>query len=267
MDYSVYDALQSGFGKIVFVIRHYFEEEFREKVASKYENSVPVEIVFQELDVLPEGFTLNPEREKPWGTNHALMMGKEVIHEPFGIINADDFYGRESYQLLAEQLSQIEGKHHQYCMIGYLLGNTLSDSGSVARGVCEIDDNGYLSKITERTQIERINGIPSFKEQEEWKSLTDTTPVSMNMWGFTPDYFDLSENSFIEFLKNNQHNPKAEFLIPTLVNDLVAKKEISVKLVNTPADWFGVTYIKDRPGAVQKIQELIDKGIYPSKLF
>lgn len=268
MDYSVYDALQAGFGKIVFVIRHSFEKEFKEKVASKYENQIPIEIVFQELDDLPKGFTLSPEREKPWGTNHALIMGKDVIKEPFGIINADDFYGRESYQLLAKQLENMAGQQQNYCMIGYLLGNTLSESGSVARGVCEINDDSYLTKIVERTQIERIDSVPCYKDEDgTWKRLTDTTPVSMNMWGFTPDYFDLSEKNFIVFLEKNQNNPKAEFLIPTLVNDLVAKKEIKVKLINTSSNWFGVTYAKDRSEVVRKIQELIDNKTYPTRLF
>lgn len=268
MDYSVYDALQAGFGKIVFVIRHSFEKEFKEKVASKYENQIPIEIVFQELDDLPKGFTLSPEREKPWGTNHALIMGKDVIKEPFGIINADDFYGRESYQLLAKQLENMAGQQQNYCMIGYLLGNTLSESGSVARGVCEINDDSYLTKIVERTQIARIDSVPSYKDEDgTWKRLTDTTPVSMNMWGFTPDYFNLSEKNFIDFLEKNQNNPKAEFLIPTMVNDLVAKKEIKVKLINTPSNWFGVTYAKDRSEVIRKIQELIDNKTYPTRLF
>jgi hypothetical protein len=268
MDYSVYDALQAGFGKIVFVIRHSFEQEFKEKVAAKYENLVPVEIVFQELDMLPEGIASNPARGKPWGTNHALMMGKTVIHEPFGIINADDFYGRESYRLLAQELKNMEGQQHHYCMIGYLLGNTLSDSGSVARGVCETNSNNYLDKIVERTQIERIDGIPCYKDKDDtWNKLSDTTPVSMNMWGFTPDYFELSGQYFCEFLQNNRHNLKAEFLIPTVVNDLVTANKIKVKLISTPADWFGVTYIKDRPEVVQKINELIKQQVYPSKLF
>ncbi|MBD8346876.1 MULTISPECIES: sugar phosphate nucleotidyltransferase [unclassified Dysgonomonas] len=268
MDYSIYDALQAGFGKIVFVIRQSFEKEFREKVASKYETKIPVEIVFQELDNLPEGFVLNPEREKPWGTNHALLMGKDVINEPFGIINADDFYGRESYQILAGQLKKMGGHTKNYCMIGYLLGNTLSESGSVARGVCEIDNENYLTKIVERTSIERIDGVPSYKdENNDWKSLTDTTPVSMNMWGFTPDYFELSKSSFVDFLKENQDKPKSEFLIPTLVNTLVEKNEIKVKLLNTPSVWFGVTYAKDRPEVVQKIKDLVKAGKYPEKLF
>lgn len=268
MDYSVYDALRAGFGKVVFVIRHSFEQEFREKVVAKYEKIVPVEIVFQELDDLPEGFELNPEREKPWGTNHALLMGKTAINEPFAIINADDFYGKESFQILAGQLSKMGGQTRNYCMIGYLLGNTLSESGSVARGVCETDEESYLSQVVERTQIERIDGVPCYKDEDgSWKKLTDTTPVSMNMWGFTPDYFELSEKSFVDFLNENKQHPKAEFLIPTVVNKLVTEGEIKVKLVNTPSVWFGVTYAKDRPEVVMKIQELVDKKEYPKQLF
>lgn len=268
MDYSVYDALQSGFGKIVFVIRRSFEKEFKEKVISKYEKEIPIEIVFQELDNLPDGFSLNVEREKPWGTNHALLMGKHVINEPFGIINADDFYGRESFQILAGQLNNMTDKTRNYCMIGYLLGNTLSESGAVTRGVCQIDSDNYLTKILEVKHIERIDGVPSYKKEDDtWGKLTDTMPVSMNMWGFTPDYFELSEREFVGFLKENKDNLKSEFLIPTLINTLIEDKEIKVKLLNTPSMWFGVTYAKDRPEVVQKIQELIDKGIYPSKLF
>ena len=268
MDYSVYDAIKAGFGKIVFVIRHSFEEDFSEKVIAKYEKVIPVEVVFQELDYLPDGFELNPEREKPWGTSHALLMGKDVINEPFGIINADDFYGRESFQILAGQLKNMADSKYQYCMIGYLLGNTLSESGSVARGVCELDENACLTQVVERTKIQRIDGVPSYEDEDgKWHTLTDTTPVSMNMWGFTPDYFELSEKGFVEFLNKNQNAPKAEFLIPTEVNSLVKKGEIKVKLVNTPSIWFGVTYAKDRPEVVQKIGQLVEQGIYPAKLF
>lgn len=268
MDYSVYDALASGFGKIVFVIRHSFEKEFREKVIAKYEKIVQVEVVFQELDYLPDGFTLNPEREKPWGTNHALLMGKDVIKEPFGIINADDFYGRQSFQLLAGQLKKMEGQERSYCMIGYLLGYTLSESGSVARGICEIDKNNYLTQVVERTKIEIENDVPRFLDDDgEWKNLSSSTPVSMNMWGFTPDYFDLSEKAFVDFLNENQKNIKAEFLIPTEINKLVKAEEVKVLLINTPAKWFGVTYAKDKPEVVQRIQELIDSKVYPKRLF
>ena len=268
MDYSVYDALASGFGKIVFVIRHSFEKEFREKIITKYEKIVQVEVVFQELDYLPDGFTLNPEREKPWGTNHALLMGKDVIKEPFGIINADDFYGRQSFQLLAGQLKKMEEQERSYCMIGYLLGYTLSESGSVARGICEIDNDNYLTQVVERTKIEIKNDVPRFLDDDgEWKNLSSSTPVSMNMWGFTPDYFDLSEKAFVDFLNENKDNIKAEFLIPTEINKLVKKGEVKVLLINTPAKWFGVTYAKDKPEVVQRIHELIDSKVYPKKLF
>jgi choline kinase len=268
MDYSVYDAIQAGFGKIVFVIRHSFEEEFREKVLSKYKDKIAVDVVFQELEYLPEGFQLNPEREKPWGTNHAVLMGKIVINEPFGIINADDFYGRESYELLAKALLEMTGKQREYCMIGYLTGNTLSDSGAVTRGECELDENGYLTRISERSKIQRIDGVPCYKdENDNWVQLTDSTPVSMNMWGFTPDYFDLSEQRFADFLNRNQSNLKAEFLIPTLVGDLVKEDIIKVKLIPTPSSWFGITYPEDRPEVVEKIKDLVEKGVYPKKLF
>lgn len=268
MDYSVYDALASGFGKIVFVIRHSFEKEFMKKIVAKYEKIVQVEVVFQKLDDLPKGFTLNPEREKPWGTNHALLMGENVIKEPFGIINADDFYGRQSFQLLAGQLKKMEGQKHSYCMIGYLLGYTLSERGSVARGICEIDNNNYLTQIVERTKIEIKHDVPRFLDDDgEWKNLSSSTPVSMNMWGFTPDYFELSKKAFIDFLNENQNNLKAEFLIPTEINKLIKAGEVKVLLINTPSKWFGVTYAKDKPEVVQRIKDLIDNKVYPERLF
>lgn len=268
MDYSVYDALASGFGKIVFVIRHSFEKEFMKKIVAKYEKIVQVEVVFQELDDLPKGFTLNPEREKPWGTNHALLMGENVIKEPFGIINADDFYGRQSFQLLAGQLKKMEGQKHSYCMIGYLLGYTLSERGSVARGICEIDNNNYLTQVVERTKIEIKHDVPRFLDDDgEWKNLSSSTPVSMNMWGFTPDYFELSKKAFIDFLNENQNNLKAEFLIPTEINKLIKAGKVKVLLINTPSKWFGVTFAKDKPEVVQRIKDLIDNKVYPERLF
>lgn len=268
MDYSIYDALKAGFGKVVFVIRHSFEEEFREKVVSKYQERIPVEVVFQELDYLPQGFTLNTEREKPWGTNHAVMMAKEVINEPFITINADDFYGSESYQIAADELRTMANTTNNYCMIGYMVGNTLSDSGSVTRGVCEVDAADSLTQIVERSQIKDIDGIPCFlDEADSWQKLTKETPVSMNMFGFTPDYFQHSDSKFIDFLHENKDKLKAEFLIPTLVNTLVKEKKVKVKVLSTPSDWFGVTYPTDRPDVVSKIKELVDNGKYPQKLF
>ena len=268
MDYSIYDAVKAGFGKVVFVIRKSFEEEFKEKVTKKYEHLLSVEVVFQELDNLPDGFELNPNRVKPWGTNHALMMGKSVVKEPFAVINADDFYGRKSYEVMCNFLSQLEGSKNKYCMVGYRVGNTLSESGTVARGVCETDDESNLTGIVERTQIKRIDGVVKFKDENgNWISLPDNKPVSMNMFGFTPDYFEYSDQFFIDFLKENEEELKAEFFIPTLVNDLIVEDKIEMRVLDTTAQWFGVTYIEDRPFVVSKFKELVDKGEYPSPLF
>ena len=269
MDYSIYDAIRAGFGKVVFVIREMFEQDFRNKILRKYENLIPVELVFQELDKLPEGFQLNKDRVKPWGTNHAVMMGKEVIKEPFLVINADDFYGRESFKVAAEYLLSLENKKNQYFMVGYRIGNTLSESGSVARGVCSADNNGFLSSIVERLYVIRDkDGKIKYKdENENMVVVGENTPVSMNMWGFTAEYFDFSDSLFIDFLTNNQDNPKAEFLIPWVVNCLIEKSQISVKILDTPSKWFGITYADDRSSVTDKITQLITQGEYPEKLF
>lgn len=268
MDYSIYDAVKAGFGKVVFVIRKSFEDEFIEKVAKKYESLIPVEIVFQELDNLPEGFELNPERVKPWGTNHALLMGKKVINDPFAVINADDFYGRNSYKVICDFLSQLEKSKDKYCMVGYNVGNTLSESGTVARGVCETNPDKNLTGIVERTQIKRIDGTVQYKdENDEWVSIPDDKPVSMNMFGFTPDYFEYSEDFFVRFLKEKAQDLKAEFFIPTLVNELITNDKVTLKVLDTTSQWFGVTYQEDREWVVGKFKELVDKGEYPSPLF
>jgi len=268
MDYSIYDAIRGGFGKLVFVIRESFEKDFREKIIKKYEDHIPVELVFQDLNSLPAGFTCPEGREKPWGTNHAVLMGKNVINEPFAVINADDFYGKDSFAVLGKALSEMEGKKNDYCMIGYRVGNTLSESGSVARGVCATDENGFLTTVVERTAIERIEGKVQFKDENgEMVAIEDNTPVSMNMWGFTPDYFEYSEEFFKEFLKEHLNTPKSEFFIPLMVNKLINEGTATVKVLDTTAKWFGVTYAADRPDVVAKIQKLIDAGEYPSKLF
>lgn len=268
MDYSIFDAIRGGFGKVVFVIRKTFEKDFQEKIISKYNKVIPVEVVFQELSDLPEGFTLNPEREKPWGTNHALMMAAKVIKEPFAIINADDFYGRESFKTLADFLISVAHDTDKYCMVGYRLGNTLSESGSVARGVCITNPNGYLTDVVERTHIERKDGIPQYKDENDaWHPLKDDTPVSMNMWGFTPDYFAHSEVAFKKFLTENATKLKAEFYIPSVVNELIKQGISEVKVLDTPCKWFGVTYAADKPVVVQKLKELVEAGEYPAKLF
>lgn len=269
MDYSIFDAIRGGFGKIVFVIRKDFEEDFRKKIISKYENHIPVEVVFQSIDKLPEGFTCPAERVKPWGTNHAVLMGKEVIREPFAVINADDFYGRDSFAVIGKFLSELpEGAKNTYCMVGFRVGNTLSVSGTVARGICSTDENRHLTTVVERTEIMRINGVVSYKDENgEWVGIEDNTPVSMNMWGFTPDYFNYSEEYFIDFLKENIDKPKAEYYIPLMVNKLINDGTATVEVLDTTSRWFGVTYAADRQGVVDKLQALADSGEYPSKLF
>lgn len=269
MDYSIFDAIRAGFGKIVFVIRKDFENEFREKVLSKYINHIPVELVFQSTDKLPAGFTCPEERVKPWGTNHAVLMGKDVIHEPFAVINADDYYGRDSFAVLGKWLSELpEGSKNRYCMVGFRVGNTLSDSGAVARGICSMDAQEHLTTVVERTEIMRVNGPVCYKDEKgEWIPVADNTPVSMNMWGFTPDYFKYSEDYFVDFLKENLHNLKAEFFIPLLVNKLITDGTATVQVLDTTSKWFGVTYAADRQGVVDKFKALHDSGEYPAKLF
>ncbi len=268
MDYSIFDALRGGFGKVVFVIRKDFEDDFRAKILSKYENHISVELVFQSLDALPAGFTCPEGRVKPWGTNHAVLMGKDVIREPFAVINADDFYGRDSFEVMGRYLSGMDGRENDYCMVGYRVCNTLSESGAVARGICEANAEGFLTTVVERTEVMRVDGRVCYKdEQGRWAAVAENTPVSMNMWGFTPDYFKHSEAYFKEFLRANMGNLKAEFFIPLMVNKLITGGTARVKVLDTTAKWFGVTYAADRQGVVDKIQALVDAGEYPAKLF
>ena len=281
MDYSIYDAIQAGFGKIVFVIRKDFEEQFRTQILAKYEGHVPAELVFQSLDALPEGFSVPEGRQKPWGTNHAVLMAKDVIKEPFCVINCDDFYNRDCFRVIGRFLSELpEGAQNQYAMVGFRVGNTISENGTVARGVCSKDENGHLTTVVERTEIVRCAEDGSdqgaatqpirYKDEEgKWVALDENTPVSMNVWGFTPDYFQHSEAYFKEFLSNpkNIENLKAEFFIPLMVNKLIVEKTATVRVLDTTSKWFGVTYAADRPDTVARIQQLVDEGVYPETLF
>jgi dTDP-glucose pyrophosphorylase len=268
MDYSVFDAMRAGFGKVVFVIRKDFEEDFRRVVLSKYADHVPCEVCFQGIDCLPEGFTRNPERTKPWGTNHAVLMAKDLIHEPFMVINADDFYGKESFEVMAKFLLDVNGQQGKYCMAGYRVGNTLSEHGTVSRGVCATDKMGFLTDVVERTAIESKNGHIVFPDENGNEvEIPFDTPVSMNMWGFTPEYFEYTEEAFKEFLKVSGQELKTEFYIPTLVNDLIKAGKATCQVLDTPAKWFGVTYADDRQMVVDKIQALVEAGVYPNKLF
>ncbi len=268
MDYSVYDAIRGGFGKIVFVIRRDFEDDFRKLVLSKYEGHVQTEVVFQAIDDLPEGFVCPSDRTKPWGTNHAVLMGKDVIKEPFCVINADDFYGRDCFAVMGKFLSELpDDARNIYSMVGFRVANTLSENGKVSRGVCEVNEQNHLTTVVERTEIIRRDGIVCYKDEENWVSIDDNTPVSMNVWGFTPDYFEYSEDYFKDWLKDNVAKPKSEYFIPLMVNKLITDGTATVEVLDTTSKWFGVTYAEDRQGVVDKIRQLVDEGVYPEKLF
>lgn len=268
MDYSVYDAIRGGFGKIVFVIRRDFEDDFRKLVLSKYEGHVHTEVVFQAIDDLPEGFVCPSDRTKPWGTNHAVLMGKDVIKEPFCVINADDFYGRDCFAVMGKFLSELpDDARNIYSMVGFRVANTLSENGKVSRGVCEVNEQNHLTTVVERTEIIRRDGIVCYKDEENWVSIDDNTPVSMNVWGFTPDYFEYSEDYFKDWLKENVAKPKSEYFIPLMVNKLITDGTATVEVLDTTSKWFGVTYAEDRQGVVDKIRQLVDEGVYPEKLF
>ena len=271
IDYSIYDAVQAGFGKVVFVIRHSFEQEFREVFSKEhFGGKIDVEFVFQELDYLPEGFSVPEGRIKPWGTCHAVMMAAPAVEGPFAVINADDFYGRDAYMVLAEYLRQVDGTQGNYSMVGYNLRNTLSEYGTVSRGECSVDGEGNLVSIVERTAIARgTDGIVRYKDECGEHPIDQDTTVSMNLFGFTPDFFSKTEELFNEFLSNpaNMSNPKSEFFIPLCVNTLINQKRVSLKVLTSDAQWFGVTYKEDKPEVVSKIAKLIADGIYPSKLW
>ena len=269
MDYSIYDAIHAGFGKIVFVIRKDFEQDFRDKILSKYEGHIPVEVVFQSINDLPEGYTCPADRTKPWGTNHAVLMGKNAIKEPFAVINADDFYGRNAFEVIAKELSRPRDRKGDYCMVGFRVGNTMTENGSVARGVCTTSPEGLLTDVVERTAIsfDPEHRIVFTDENGQVQTLEPTTPVSMNLWGFTPDYFDYSEREFKKFLDRDINTPKAEFFIPLCIDTLIKNGEATVKVLDTDSKWFGVTYSADRPGVVEKFAQLHADGTYPERLF
>ncbi|MBD5252818.1 MAG: nucleotidyltransferase [Bacteroides sp.] len=269
MDYSIYDAIRAGFGKVVFVIRKDFEQDFRDKILSKYEGHIPVEVVFQSTDKLPEGYTCPPDRTKPWGTNHAVMMASDVIKEPFAVINADDFYGRDAFEVMARDLMRPRDHKGDYSMVGFRVGNTMTENGSVSRGVCSTDADSNLTTVVERTAIayDPDGSIAFTDENGDKQTLDPATPVSMNLWGFTPDYFDFSDREFRKFLDKDLNTPKAEFFIPLVVDTLIHSGEATVKVLDTDSRWFGVTYAADRPGVVAKLAELHAAGVYPDKMF
>ena len=268
MDYSIYDAIHAGFGKIVFVIRKDFEQDFRDKILSKYEGHISVEVVFQSVDKLPSGFKCPKDRTKPWGPAHAVLMATGKINEPFAVINADDFYGRNSFEVIAKDLMRPRARKGDYVMVGFRVGNTMTENGSVSRGVCEKSD-GLLTSVIERKSIayDADYNIVFTDENGQVQTLDPMTPVSMNMWGFTPDYFEYAEREFVKFLERDIDTPKAEQVIPDVADTLIKSGEATIKVLDTDSRWFGVTYAEDRPDVVAKFAELHKSGSYPEKLF
>ena len=270
MDFSMYDAKRAGFEKVVFIIKHEIEEEFKEHVGKRMEKYMDVAYAYQNIDNIPEGYEVPEGRVKPWGTAHAVYSCMDEIDGPFAVINADDYYGVEAFKLIYDYLStHADDDKYRYTMVGYHLANTVTDNGYVSRGVCETNENGELVSVTERTRIEKYNGGVAYTEDDgnTWVQVPDDTTGSMNMWGFTPDYFKYSEDYFVEFLKENRENLKAEYYIPLMVNKLINDGTARVKVLDTTAKWFGVTYAADRQSVVDKIQALVDAGEYPAKLF
>ena len=267
IDYSIYDAIRAGFGKVVFVIRHSFAKEFQEVFsADRFGGRIAVDFVFQELDYLPEGCTVPEGRVKPWGTNHAVMMAAKS--EPFAVINADDFYGAEAYRTIGDYLSQLGDSKNRYCMVAYELDKTLSENGTVSRGVCGVDEEGNLASMVERTQIERMpDGRILYHDGGADEQLADDTPVSMNLFGFTPDYFAYSEGYFKTWYEANRENLKSEFYIPTMVNKLIGDGTASLRVLRSSAQWFGVTYKEDKPALMASIEKMIAEGKYPRDLW
>ena len=268
IDYSIYDAIQAGFGKVVFVIRKSIEADFKAFIGNKLDGKIEVEYVFQELNKTPEGVVVNPNRQKPYGTGHAVLMAKDAINENFAVINADDFYGKDAYMTITKFFETLELSSNDNCMVGYQIKNTLSDHGYVSRGQCTSDDEGYLQDVVERTHIEKkSHGIFFEDEQKNELLLDENTLVSMNFWGFTPLFFKQLENRFPKFLNENIDEIKAEFFIPTVVNELIEENIGKTKVLESTAAWFGVTYQEDRPVVVESIQKLIKEGKYPKNLW
>jgi hypothetical protein len=270
IDYSVYDALQAGFGRVVFVIKEDIEDVFRRTIGQRIEERCETLYVFQKLDV-PSGFSLPPGRVKPWGTAHATLSCCSVVHTPFAVINADDFYGHSAYQALSAHLAGAQDRagRGDYCMVGYLLENTVTEHGYVARGICTVDPRGYLVEIHERTRIESFDDAIKYTEDgQHWVEVPRGTIASMNMWGFTPGFFDELEARFPLFLEANSHNLlKAEFFLPEVVGELIREGRATVKVLPANERWFGVTYQEDRPRVKQAVQDLIHRGVYPERLW
>lgn len=271
MDYSVYDALEAGFHNIVFIIRRDLEQEFRQIAGDRISKIAPVSYAYQSLDTLPEGFAAPCGRTKPWGTGQAILCCRSMLDTPFAVINADDFYGKEGFRKIHDFLSNSSGDDTipHYCMAGFILGNTLSDNGSVTRGICTVNENGHLTSVKETREIIRTaDGIQAPDEAGGFLRLSKDSLVSMNLWGFTPRIFPHIEEAFRDFLSSDEaKNPKSEFLLPTVVDRMIQNGTADVTVLETKDRWFGVTYVQDRAFVASSIQQLVKEGIYPEKLF
>jgi dTDP-glucose pyrophosphorylase len=266
IDYTIYDAIRAGFGKVVFIIRESFADAFKEKFDTKLAGKIEVDYVYQELNNLPEGFTLPEGREKPWGTAHAILVAKDVVNEPFCAINADDFYGKNAYEIMSEYLTSSSNED-EYSMVGYQLKNTLSDHGSVSRGICTVDENQNLVKIVETTKIFKKEEAVVSVEEDGTKLMTGNESASMNFWGFKPSIFKALESKFVDFLKTEINKPKSEMYIPSVVFEMIEEQKVTVKVLEANSPWFGVTYKEDKPIVEEKIKTLIKQGIYPKNLW
>jgi len=268
-DYSIYDAYRAGFNRFVFVISPKMEDDFKSNYIKKFPSHIKVDYVIQAVDNIPAGLVLPEERVKPWGTAHAVLMAKDAIHEPFAVINADDYYGRESYQIMHDFLvSTNKDTPGQYCMVGFQLQNTVSEHGSVARGVCQVDDEGFLVGMVERTKIFLKDGDIVYEDDKgSLHRLDPMDTVSMNLFGFTPDFFTYSDDIFGEFIRENINNPRAEFFIPLAVDRLISSGLARMSVLQTPDSWFGVTYQDDKPKVLKAIRDLVDGGVYPESLW
>ena len=266
IDYSLYDAIRGGFGKVVFVIRTDFAEDFKARFEPKLKDRIKVDYVYQSLDKIPAGSVLNPEREKPWGTAHATMMAESAVNEPMAVINSDDFYGNKAYRVMADFLCSSTDEN-EYSMVGYNLSNTLSEFGTVSRGVCNTDNEGNLTTIVERTKIKRDEDGVFYYENDDRFKLEESTPVSMNFWGLKPNVFKYLNEGFSEFLSEHGKELKSEYFIPLLINDNIINGTIRTKVLKCDSPWFGVTYREDKPFVQQRIKELIESGEYPQHLW
>lgn len=266
IDYSIYDALEAGFTKVIFIIRKDIEKEFKDVIGSRIEKVCPVEYVFQDKNDLPGGFSCPPERTKPWGTGQAVLACREILNVPFAVINADDYYGKEAFVKMYKFLSEHNNATHQYCMAGFRLANTLSENGTVTRGICQMDEKENLLNITETHEVMR-NADGTYTSKEGI-ALSDDTLVSMNMWGVTPEYINILQDRFIEFLSRIKPGDlKAEYLLPTIMDDLLQSGQITIKVLSSSERWFGVTYIEDKEGVIQAFKQLVDDGIYSENLW